>query len=243
MEKLSGKTAIVTGASSGIGAAIAEHLANEGANVVLAARRKEKLDELVESINKKEDGKAIAVETDVAKQTEVDTLVEKASETFGDVDIYVNNAGLMLMSTIQKGHVDEWDQMIDVNIKGVLYGVNSVIPKMIERSTGHLVNISSVAGHEVSKVNAVYSATKFAVRALSMGLEKELARTGVRVTNISPGAVDTDLASHGTDEDLKKKASSSDRKKLEADDIARAVVYAVTQPDYVNVNEVTVRPV
>ncbi|MGP4108771.1 SDR family oxidoreductase [Virgibacillus sp. L01] len=243
MTKLSGKTAIVTGASSGIGAAIAEQLASEGANVVLAARRKEKLEELVESINRKEEGKAIAVETDVAKQSEVDTLAEKASETFGEVDIYVNNAGLMLMSTIQKGHVNEWDQMIDVNIKGVLYGVNSVLPKMVERSTGHLVNISSVAGHEVSKVNAVYSATKFAVRALSMGLEKELARTGVRVTNISPGAVDTDLASHGTDEDLKKKASNSDRKKLEANDIARAVVYAVTQPDYVNVNEVTVRPV
>ncbi|MFB4169560.1 SDR family oxidoreductase [Virgibacillus sp. JSM 102003] len=243
MAKLSGKTAIVTGASSGIGAAIAEHLANEGANVVLAARRKEKLDELVESINNTEGGKAIAVETDVAKQSEVDTLAEKATETFGEIDIYVNNAGLMLMSTIQKGHVNEWDQMIDVNIKGVLYGVNSVLPKMIERQTGHLVNISSVAGHEVSKVNAVYSATKFAVRALSMGLEKELARTGVRVTNISPGAVDTDLASHGTDEDLKKKASNSDRKKLERDDIARAVVYAVTQPDYVNVNEVTVRPV
>ncbi|MFD1040049.1 SDR family oxidoreductase [Virgibacillus byunsanensis] len=243
MDTLKNKTAIVTGASSGIGAAIAEHLANEGANVVLAARRKEELSTIVETINSKNKGKAIAVVTDVSKQSEVDELSAKAVEAFGEVDIYVNNAGLMLMSVIQNGHVHEWDSMIDVNIKGVLYGVNSVLPRMVERSKGHIVNISSVAGHEVSKVNAVYSATKFAVRALSMGLEKELARTGVRVTNISPGAVDTDLATHGTDESLKQKAQSSDRKRLESADIARAVVYAVTQPDYVNVNEVTVRPV
>lgn len=242
MSNLSGKTAIITGASSGIGAAIAMHLAEEGTNVVLAARRKNMLDELVESINEKNSGQAIAVETDVTSKDEVDLLADKTVDTFGEVDIYVNNAGLMLLSTIQKSHVDEWDQMVDVNIKGVLYGINSVLPKMLERKTGHLVNVASVAGHEVSKVNAVYSATKFAVRALSMGLEKELARTGVRVTNISPGAVDTDLASRGTDEELINNVKGS-RRKLEADDIARAVVYAVTQPDYVNVNEVTVRPV
>lgn len=242
MSNLSGKTAIITGASSGIGAAIAMHLAEEGTNVVLAARRKNMLDELVESINEKNSGQAIAVETDVTSKDEVDLLADKTVDTFGEADIYVNNAGLMLLSTIQKSHVDEWDQMVDVNIKGVLYGINSVLPKMLERKTGHLVNVASVAGHEVSKVNAVYSATKFAVRALSMGLEKELARTGVRVTNISPGAVDTDLASRGTDEELINNVKGS-RRKLEADDIARAVVYAVTQPDYVNVNEVTVRPV
>ncbi|GAA0614021.1 SDR family oxidoreductase [Virgibacillus siamensis] len=242
MAKLSGKTAVVTGASSGIGAEIATHLAAEGANVVLAARRKNMLNELVQSINENESGDAIAVETDVTNKDEVDLLAEKAVNTFGKVDIYVNNAGLMLLSKVQKGHVDEWDQMIDVNIKGVLYGINSVLPKMLERKNGHLVNVSSVAGHEVSKVNSVYSATKFAVRALSMGLEKELARTGVRVTNISPGAVDTDLASRGTDEEIISKIKESNRK-LKSDDIARSVVYAVTQPDYVNVNEITVRPV
>ncbi|WP_164669259.1 SDR family oxidoreductase [Virgibacillus doumboii] len=242
MTNLQNKTAVVTGASSGIGAAIAEHLANEGANVVLAARRKEKLDELVESINKKGNGQAIAVETNVTEKEDVNRLSDKAEEAFGEIDIFVNNAGLMLLSQVQQGKTDEWDQMIDVNIKGVLYGINSVLPKMLERSAGHLVNVSSVAGHEVSKVNAVYAATKFAVRALSMGLEKELARTGVRITNISPGAVDTDLATHGSVDELKEKFNNSKRK-LDVNDIARAVVYAVTQPDNVNVNEVTVRPV
>lgn len=236
MAQLTGKTAIVTGASSGIGATIAKHLANEGANVVLAARRKEKLDIIAREINSNGKGKALAVVTDVANRSDIDGMVKKASEAFGDIDIYINNAGLMLDARIRNGKVDEWDQMIDVNIKGALYGINAVVPSMVARATGHIVNISSVSGHEVTKVSSVYSATKFAVRALSMGMEKELAHTGVRVTNISPGMVDTDLAgSH--------RNSSSDRKPLETDDIARAIVYAVTQPDNVNVNEITVRPV
>ncbi|ASN05970.1 SDR family oxidoreductase [Virgibacillus necropolis] len=228
MGKLTGKTAVVTGASSGIGAAVAEHLANEGANVVLAARRKDKLDGVVSKIN----GNAIAVVTDMAKKSDVDDLAKRAIEEFGQVDIYVNNAGAVLGSRIQDGQTENWDQMIDTNIKGVLYGINSTLPGMLERSSGHVVNIASVSGLEVNKVSAVYSATKFAVHALSMSLEKELARTGVRVTNISPGQVDTAIAS-----------KPSDREPLKADDIAKAVVYAVTQPDYVNVNEITVRPV
>ncbi|WP_099157857.1 SDR family oxidoreductase [Virgibacillus ndiopensis] len=233
MEKLTGKHAIITGASSGIGAAIAKHLATEGANVVLAARRKGKLDEIVHSINKKGQGKAIAVETNMSDRSAVDVLAEKAVQAFGDVDIYINNAGAVLSGKLQDGKVDEWERMIDVNIKGVLYGINSVLSSMVERSTGHIVNIASVSGHEVSKTSGVYSATKFAVRALSMGLEKELARTGVRVTNISPGQVNTEIFSN----------RAGDRKPLEPDDIARAVVYTLTQPEYVNVNEVTVRPV
>jgi|SRR5690625_402690 len=233
MGQLTGKTAIITGASSGIGATIARHLANEGANVVLAARRKEKLDAIAEEINSKENGRALAVVTDVANQSEVEATVQQATEAFGPIAIFVNNAGLMLDAKIQNGKVDEWDQMIDVNIKGVLYGVNAVIPSMVERATGHIINISSVSGHEVTKVSSVYSATKFAIRALSMGMEKELAHTGVRVTNISPGMVDTELAGD----------RPGNRKPLETDDIARAIVYAVTQPEYVNVNEITVRPV
>ena len=232
MDKLQGKTAIITGASSGIGAAIAKELASEGANVVLAARRTDKLNEMEQEIGAQGSGKALAVKTDMANKGEVEELVKKATEAFGAVDIFVNNAGQMLSATVRSGKVEEWEQMIDVNIKGVLYGLNSVLPSMLERSSGHIVNIASVSGLEVTKMSTVYSATKFAVRAISTGLEKELARTGIRVTNISPGMVDTSLS-----------RSATDRKKLEAEDIAKAVVYAVTQPDYVNVNEITVRPV
>lgn len=232
MERLQGKTAVITGASSGIGAAIAKELAAEGANVVLAARRNEKLNEIDREIHRQARGQALAVRTDMANREDVEEMVKKAMGAFGRIDIFVNNAGQMLSATIQSGKVEEWEQMIDVNIKGVLYGINAVLPSMLERSAGHIINIASVSGFEVTKMSTVYSATKFAVRAISTGLEKELARTGVRITNISPGMVDTPLST-----------SVSNRKKLEAEDIAKAVLYAVTQPDYVNVNEITVRPV
>ncbi|MEW9676726.1 SDR family oxidoreductase [Lentibacillus sp. L22] len=233
MENITGKTAIVTGASSGIGAMTAQYLAGEGVNVVLAARRKDRLDHIAKLINDKGDGQAISVVTDVSKQSDVDALVQAAVEKFGQVDIYVNNAGAVLSSSIRSGDVKAWETMIDVNIKGVLYGVHAALPSMLERSAGHIVNICSVSGHEIAKTSAVYSATKYAVRALSMSMEKELARTGVRVTNISPGMVDTEISSD----------APSDRKPLKPEDIARAIVYAVTQPAYVNVNEITVRPV
>lgn len=233
MEYLKGKTAIITGASSGIGAAAAQHLAKEGANVVLAARRADKLKEIEASIGNQEKTNVFSVVTDVSKQNDVNTLVEKAKDAFGSVDIYVNNAGAMLSSRLQDGNVEDWETMIDVNIKGVLYGIHEVLAGMMEQQSGHIINISSVSGQEVTKVSAVYSATKYAVRALSMSMEKELAKTGVRVTNISPGMVNTELSTGG----------AGDRKPLEADDIAKAIVYAVTQPEYVNVNEITVRPV
>lgn len=233
MEDLTGKTAIVTGASSGIGAAAAQHLAREGVNVVLAARREDRLSEVAASIESQGKANVISVATDVSKQDEVSALVEKANDAFGSVDIYVNNAGAMLSSRLQDGNVENWETMIDVNIKGTLYGIHEVLAGMLEQRSGHIINISSVSGLEVNKVSSVYSATKYAVRALSMSMEKELAKTGVRVTNISPGMVNTELSTGGT----------GDRKPLEADDIAKAIVYAVTQPEYVNVNEITVRPV
>lgn len=199
MGQLQGKTAIVTGASSGIGLAIAKELAGEGANVVLAARRIEKLQDLENEINQSESAKALAIQTDVTNTEDVRQLIQKAQETFGQVDILVNNAGQMLASTIRSGEVEEWDRMIDVNIKGVLYGINAALPSMLEQMSGHIINIASVSGLEVTKMSTVYSATKFAVRAISAGLEKELARTGVRVTNISPGMVDTPLSRSGND--------------------------------------------
>ncbi|AXF56726.1 SDR family oxidoreductase [Salicibibacter kimchii] len=236
MNRLQGKTAIVTGASTGIGAAIAKELAVEGANVALAARRLDKLNEVKNEITeiRNSKGKVMAFQADMSNKNDVNQLAEKVQGELGNVDIFVNNAGQMLTGTVRSGQVEEWEKMVDVNIKGVLYGIDAVLPSMLSRSTGHLINVASVSGLEVTKTSTVYSATKYAVRAISMGLEKELARTGVRITNISPGMVDTDLQGNGT---------WNDRKMLEAADIAKAVVYAVTQPDYVNVNEVTVRPV
>lgn len=239
-----GKTAVITGASSGIGATISQYLANEGANVVLAARREAPLESSRDDINKRGKGKAIAVVTDVSSSASVEAMVNEAEREFGKVDIYVNNAGLMLQAKVTSGEVEQWEQMIDVNIKGVLYGINSVLPQMVARSSGHIINLSSVSGQEVTKNSSVYSATKFAVRALSMGMEKELARTGVRVTTISPGMVDTDLArSRNRNRTTGENEQNNTRQPLQTDDIARAVVYAVTQPDNVNVNELTIRPV
>lgn len=234
MSNLQGKTAIITGASSGIGLGIARKLSQNGVNVVLAARTIEKLTEIADEINKANKGKALAVQTDISKQEDVKGLVNKAKETFNEIDILVNNAGQMLSAPVRSGKVSEWETMIDVNIKGVLYSIDAVLPSLVERKTGHLINVASVSGFEVTKHSTVYSATKYAVRAISTGLEKELARTGVRVTNISPGMVDTRLA---------EGRGSSDRNKLTTIDIANAVIYALTQPDYVNVNEITVRPV
>ncbi|WP_240374063.1 SDR family oxidoreductase [Bacillus piscicola] len=232
-KQLIGKTAIITGASSGIGAAIAKELTEAGANVVLAARNKEKLEKIVAEISNEE--KVVGIQADMTKQQDVDFLAERAKQAFGSVDFYVNNAGKMGSSRVLKGDVSDWEQMIDINIKGVLYGIHSVLPEMLARKSGHIVNIASDSGFEVIERLTVYCATKFAVRAISTGLEKELANTGVRTTNISPGMVETPLSSQSPFE--------TDRKKLEPIDIAKAVLYAVTQPDYVNVNEITVRPV
>lgn len=234
MTKLQGKTALVTGASSGIGEGIAMELAKEGAHVVLVARTIEKLTAVEEKIKQETKGKTLIVQADVTKRIEVIHAVEKATQTFGMVDLLVNNAGQMLTAPIRSGQVTEWEEMIDVNIKGVLYGIDAVLPAMIERATGHIFNIASVSGFEVTKASTVYSATKSAVRAISTGLEKELARTGVRVTNVSPGMVDTSLSGD---------KHWNGRKKLHVQDIAKAIVYAASQPDGVNVNELTIRPV
>ena len=227
------KTAIVTGASSGIGKAIAQKLAAEHIQVVLVARSKDKLSSIAEEINKQGNGKVIAIPADVSKRDEVESMVHKARQVFGSIDMYVNNAGLMLNAVVTEGKVDEWEQMVDVNIKGVLYGLYQVIPEMIKQQYGHIINISSVSGSEVTKTSTVYSATKFAVRAISIGLEKELAHTGVKVTNVSPGMVDTRLIEN----------NHSKRTPLDTADIANAIYYAISQPDHVNVNELTIRPV
>lgn len=211
---LTKKTAVVTGATSGIGAAIAEELLNAGANVVLAGRNEEKLIEKKNELNM--DEKILYVKTDMTKEEDVIQLKKETINKFGNIDIYVNNAGVMKSSSVVNGAVTEWEQMIDTNIKGVLYGINSILPEMLENESGHIFNIASDLGFDVLERSTVYSATKFAVRVISMGLEKELAKTGVRISNVSPGMVETKLSSESP--------FDSRGKKLEPKDIGRAVV-------------------
>lgn len=231
MTVLTDKIAVVTGAGSGIGEAIATLLHEEGAKVVLAGRNKDKLQNVA---NQLAQDSVKVVPTDVTKKEEVDELIKMAQQTFGGLDIVINSAGQMLSSKITDYQVDEWDSMIDVNIKGTLYTAKAPLPTMLEQSSGHLINIASISGFEVTKSSTIYSATKAAVHTITQGLEKELAKTGVKVTSISPGMVDTAITAT---------YNPTDRKKLEPQDIAEAVLYALTQPKHVNVNEITVRPV
>ncbi|MCD8916294.1 SDR family oxidoreductase [Staphylococcus simulans] len=234
MTELNKKVAVITGASSGIGKGIALKLSNEGATVVLVARDENKLDAVSTELRKAGAKNFEIISADVTKREEIDRAVAQAVEEFGKVDILVNSAGQMKSSQITDGQVEAWDDMIDVNLKGTLYAINAVMPHFQKQSSGHIVNIASISGFEVSKTSALYSATKAAVHAITQGLEKELAKTGIRSTSISPGMVDTAMTS---DTDW------GNRKMLEPKDIANAVVYALTQPGHVNVNEVTVRPV
>ncbi|CAC6339678.1 SDR family NAD(P)-dependent oxidoreductase [Staphylococcus aureus] len=231
MTVLTDKVALVTGAGSGIGEAIATLLHEEGAKVVLAGRNKDKLQNVA---NQLAQDSVKVVPTDVTKKEEVDELIKIAQQTFGGLDIVINSAGQMLSSKITDYQVDEWDSMIDVNIKGTLYTAQAALPTMLEQSSGHLINIASISGFEVTKSSTIYSATKVAVHTITQGLEKELAKTGVKVTSISPGMVDTAITAA---------YNPTDRKKLEPQDIAEAVLYALTQPKHVKVNEITVRPV
>ncbi|MBG1652291.1 SDR family oxidoreductase [Staphylococcus aureus] len=231
MTVLTDKIAVVTGAGSGIGEAIATLLHEEGAKVVLAGRNKDKLQNVA---NQLAQDSVKVVPTDVTNKEEVDELMKIAQQTFGGLDIVINSVGQMLSSKITDYQVDEWDSMIDVNIKGTLYTAQAALPTMLEQSSGHLINIASISGFEVTKSSTIYSATKAAVHTITQGLEKELAKTGVKVTSISPGMVDTAITAA---------YNPSDRKKLDPQDIAEAVLYALTQPKHVNVNEITVRPV
>lgn len=231
MTVLTDKVAVVTGAGSGIGEAIATLLHEEGVKVILAGRNKDKLQNVA---NQLAQDSVKVVPTDVTKKEEVDELIKIAQQTFGGLDIVINSAGQMLSFKITDYQVDEWDSMIDVNIKGTLYTAQAALPTMLEQSSGHLINIASISGFEVTKSSTIYSATKAAVHTITQGLEKELAKTGVKVTSISPGMVDTAITAA---------YNPTDRKKLEPQDIAEAVLYALTQPKHVNVNEITVRPV
>jgi NADP-dependent 3-hydroxy acid dehydrogenase YdfG len=243
-DNIKGKVAIVTGASSGLGESTARHLAARGAKVVLAARRTDRLDKVVAEI-REAGGEAIAVATDVARRADLEKLAAAAVEAFGRIDVLVNNAGVMPLSPLDKLKVDEWDRTIDVNIKGVLYGIAAVLPRMQAQGSGHIVNVASIAGLKVfTPIGTVYSATKHAVRAISEGLRVEVGNSGVRVTIVSPGAVDSELKLGSSDaESAAGVKAFYEANQIPADSVARAVVYAVEQPANVDINEVVLRPV
>ena len=240
---IANKVILITGASSGLGAATARHLARLGGKIVLGARRMERLHALVADIEQ-HGGEALAVHLDVSRQQEVDAFAQQALQRFGRIDVLINNAGIMPLSAMKQRRSDEWDAMIDVNIKGVLYGIAAVLPAMQAQGSGHIINLSSVAGLRVSSgIGTVYSATKFAVKAISEGLRIELAGDNIRVTTLYPGAVDSELKHGSSDAQAQKMIQSFYQAfAIPPDSVARAIAYAIEQPDDVAINDITLRP-
>jgi NADP-dependent 3-hydroxy acid dehydrogenase YdfG len=240
---LAGKVAIITGASSGIGEATARALAKAGAKVAIGARRTDRLEQVKLQIEK-DGGEVFMQRLDVTKKADCDSFVDAVIQKWGTVDILVNNAGLMPLSFFKNLKVSEWDQMVDVNIKGVLYCTGAVIPHLVAKKSGHIVNLSSVAGRIVFPAGSVYCATKHAVAAFSEGLRQEFSvRYNIRVTSIEPGVVATELNDTITDESLKGFVESAKKMvALQAEDIANAILFAVESPPHMNVNEILIRP-
>lgn len=231
------KVVVITGASSGIGEATARRLAAQGNAVVVGARRADRLEKLVGDI-RANGGTADFKTVDVTRRSEVAALVQYARELHGRVDVVVNNAGLMPLSPLDKLHVDEWDQMIDVNVKGVLYGIAAAL----EADAQHIVNVSSIAAHYVLPTGAVYCATKSAVNAISEGLRLEKQGTGLRVTVVSPGVTESELAGTITDPGTQQMIAQFRENAIPADAVAQAISYAISQPDGVQLSEIIVRP-
>ena len=241
-KNIEGKVVVITGASSGLGEATARHLSAEGATVVLAARRTNRIKSLADEINDN-GGKALAFTTDVTKLEQIKKLVDKAVVEFGRVDVMLNNAGLMPLSPLERLKVDEWNQLIDVNIKGVLNGIAAALPFMKEQRSGHFINVSSVAGHVVIPGGVVYCATKHAVRAISEGLRKEVKPYNIRTTIISPGAVATELPDSISEDDIAAEMHKFyEEYAIPADSFARAVAFVISEPEDVDVNEILFRP-
>ncbi len=241
-KNIAGKVVVITGASSGMGEATARYLADRGAVVVLGARRVDRLNTLVDEITKR-GGKALALATDVTDAAQVQRLVDAAVERFGRIDVMLNNAGLMPHSPLERRKVADWDRTIDVNLKGVLYGIAAALPHMQRQKSGHFINVSSVAGHTVRPAGAVYSATKTAVRVISEGLRQEVKPWNIRTTIISPGAVATELPQSITEPDIAQGiAKFYDSHAIPPSSFARAVGFAVEQPEDVDINEILFRP-
>ncbi|CAM6273542.1 Oxidoreductase [Citrobacter sedlakii] len=241
-ENIKGKVIVITGASSGMGEAAARYLAKQGGRVVLAARRAERIDVIANDING-QGGEVLAQATDVTRLEDVKKLVDTAVAKWGRIDVLINNAGVMPLSSLDQAKVNEWDMMIDVNLRGVLHGIAAALPIMKAQQSGHIINTASVAGHLVFPTSAVYSATKFAVRALTEGLRKEASTYNVRATIISPGAVSTELLDHISDKDVQ--AANQDyvgKVGIPPETYARMVAFAIGEPEDVGVNEIIFRP-
>jgi NADP-dependent 3-hydroxy acid dehydrogenase YdfG len=235
------KVVVITGASSGLGEATARHLAARGAAVVLGARRTDKLEQIAADI-RAAGGKAEVVATDVTNKAQVQALIDTAVRVFGRVDVLINNAGLMSIAPMDEVKTDEWDRMIDINVKGVLYGIAAALPQFRKQNSGHFINIASVAGVKVfSPGGTVYSGTKFAVRAISEGLRHEVGGS-IRTTTIEPGAVDSELKHGSSHEQSSQFVKEFYKLAIPADSVARAIAYAIEQPADVDINEIVLRP-
>ena len=240
MQNIQDKVVVITGASSGLGEAAARLLAANGAKVVLGARRLDRLQALTRELAL---GDAAAVQTDVTVFEQVKNLVDHAVATHGRIDVILNNAGLMPLSPLERVKVEDWDRMIDVNIKGVLYGIGAALPHMKAQKSGHIINVSSVAGHKVRQSSAVYAATKHAVRIISEGLRMEVKPYNIRTTIISPGAVESELPESITEPDIAEGIHNLyAANAVPASSFADMVAFAMSQPNNVDINEILFRP-
>ena len=235
------KVIVITGASSGLGEETAKHLAQKGAIVVLGARRSDKLEQIVSDITSK-GGKAIYQVTDVTNKAQVQRLVDLAVTTYGRIDVLINNAGIMPIAPMSEVRTDEWDNMIDINIKGVLYGIAAALPIFQKQESGHFINLGSVAGIKVfSPGGTVYSGTKYAVRAISDGLRHEVGGH-IRSTTIEPGAVDSELKLSTNHQESSAGVNEFYKMAIPAASVARAIAFAIEQPADVDINEIVIRP-
>lgn len=239
---LKGKVVVITGASSGIGETTARLLASLGVHLVIGARRIEKLETLASDI-RADNGSVIVHQLDVTVLEQMQAMIEKAQNRYGRVDAVVNNAGVMPLSPLEALKIEEWNRMIDVNIRGVLHGIAAGLPIMKKQGFGHFINIASIGAYEVTPTAAVYCATKYAVRAITDGLRQETAGQGIRVTLVSPGVTESELAESITDNDTREFMKEYRRITIPATAIAHAIVYALEQPENVDVSEMVIKPV
>lgn len=243
MQNLKNKIVLITGASSGIGYACAEQFAAQGAHLILSARRTERLQALANKLSESHAVRALTLPLNIQDKVQVQTAFKNLAAEWQDIDILINNAGLALgTTTMQDANPDDWDVMIDTNIKGLLYVTRAVLPTMVSRNQGHIVNLGSIAGHECYPGGNIYCATKHAVKAISQSLRLDLLGKAIRVTNISPGAVETEFSEVRWNDKARAKAFYEDFTPLSADDIADSIIFATSRPSHLNIAEMVLMP-